>query len=324
MPLPEILRNRLRLPVIGAPMFIVSNPALVIAQCKAGIVGAFPALSARPAEKLDEWLAEIVEELAAHDRHHPDRPAAPFAVNQIAHKTNTRLEADLETCAKYKVPIIITSLGARAEIFETIRGSGAFCLHDVINDAFARKAVERGADGLIAVAAGAGVHAGSLSPFALVREIRRWFDGTLALSGAIAHGASVLAAQAAGADLAYIGSAFIATGEANAVEGYKRMVVDSAADDVIYTDFFSGVRGNYLKPSIVATGLDPENLAASDPSKMNFGSGGAKVWRDVWGCGQGIGTIKEIASAGDRVERLVQEYREARLRLADLVDRFAS
>ena len=324
MPLPEILRNRLRLPVIGAPMFIVSNPALVIAQCKAGIVGAFPALSARPAEKLDEWLAEIVEELAAHDRHHPDRPAAPFAVNQIVHKTNTRLEADLETCAKYKVPIIITSLGARAEIFETIRGSGAFCLHDVINDGFARKAVERGADGLIAVAAGAGGHAGSLSPFALVREIRRWFDGTLALSGAIAHGASVLAAQAAGADLAYIGSAFIATDEANAVEGYKRMVVDSAADDVIYTDFFSGVRGNYLKPSIVAAGLDPENLAKSDPSKMNFGSGGAKVWRDVWGCGQGIGTIKEIASAGDRVERLVQEYREARLRLADLVDRFAS
>jgi nitronate monooxygenase len=315
MPLPDILRNRLRLPVIGAPMFIVSNPALVIAQCKAGIVGAFAALSARPAERLDDWLAEIVEELAAHNRRHPDQPAAPFAVNQIVHKTNVRLEADLETCAKHKVPIVITSLGARAEIFEAIHSFGAFCLHDVINDGFGRKAVERGADGLIAVCAGAGGHAGSLSPFALVREIRQWFSGTLALSGAIGHGASVLAAQAAGADLAYIGSAFIATTEANAVEGYKQMVVQGAAEDILYTDFFSGVRGNYLKPSIIAAGLDPENLAASDPSKMNFASGGAKVWRDVWGCGQGIGAIREIESAADRVERLAAQYREARLRL---------
>jgi nitronate monooxygenase len=314
--LPKILDGRLRLPVIGSPMFIISNPDLVIAQCKAGIVGAFPALGARPIEMLDEWLARIVEELAAHDRRHPGRPAAPFAVNQIVHRTNARLEADIELCAKYKVPIVITSLGARADVFDAIHAFGALALHDVINDRFARKAMERGADGLIAVAAGAGGHAGGLSPFALVREIRAWFDGTLALSGAIGHGASILAAQAAGADLAYVGSAFIATEEANAIAAYKQMVVGSGADDIVYTDFFTGVRGNYLKPSIVAAGLDPDNLAGSDPSKMNFASGGAKAWRDIWGCGQGVGPIREITPVAAFVDRLAGEYAEARTRMA--------
>jgi nitronate monooxygenase len=315
MGLPGLMRNRLRLPVIGSPMFIISDPKLVIAQCKAGIVGAFPALGARPQSVLDEWLAQITEELAEHDRRYPDRPAAPFAVNQIVHKTNARLEADLALCAKYKPPIVITSLGARADVFDAIHAFGALAFHDVTNDSFGRKAQERGADGLIAVAAGAGGHAGGQSPFALVREIRRWFGGPLVLSGAIGHGASVLAAQAAGADLAYVGSAFIATREANAADAYKAMVVQSGAEDIVYTDFFTGVRGNYLRPSIVAAGLDPDNLAQSDPSKMSFASGGAKTWRDIWGCGQGIGDVDAVCSVVELIERLEREYWGARTRL---------
>jgi nitronate monooxygenase len=311
MTLPASLRNRLRLPVVGAPLFIVSNPDLVLAQCKAGIVGSFPALNARPAELLDTWLARIVAELAAWDRAHPDQPAAPFAVNQIVHKSNDRLEHDLQLCVKYKVPVVITSLGARTEVNEAVHSYGGIVLHDIINNTFARKAIEKGADGLIAVAAGAGGHAGRQSPFALVQEIRAWFDGPLLLSGAIAHGRSILAAQAMGADLAYIGSAFIATDEANAAPEYKQAIVDGRADDIVYTSLFTGVHGNYLKASIVAAGLDPDNLPTSDPSAMNFGSSRTKAWRDIWGSGQGIGVIDRVTSATQTIERLAREYRAA-------------
>ncbi|MCX8254046.1 Nitronate monooxygenase [Beijerinckiaceae bacterium RH AL1] len=318
MTLPPVLATRLRLPVVGAPLFIISGPEMVIAQCKAGIVGAFPALNARPATQLDEWLHQIREELDAHDRAHPDRPAAPFAVNQIVHKSNDRLEQDVGLCVKHKVPIVITSLGAREEVNQAIQGYGGITLHDIINDRFAHKAVEKGATGLIAVAAGAGGHAGTLSPFALIQEIRAWFDGPLALSGSIASGAAILAARAAGADLAYIGSAFIATREARAADGYKQMIVDSRADDIVYTNLFTGVLGNYLKPSIVNAGLDPDNLPTSDASKMNFGSGGesrAKAWRDIWGCGQGIGAIDRVLSVGERVDQLAREYEAALARV---------
>ena len=302
MSLPPILRDRLRLPVIGSPLFIISNPDLVIAQCTSGVVGSFPSLNARPVSLLDEWLHRITEELAAWDRDHPDMPSAPFAVNQIVHRTNNRLEEDLELCVKWKVPIVITSLGAREDLNAAIHSYGGITLHDVINNRFARKAIGKGADGLIPVAAGAGGHAGTLSPFALVQEIREWFDGPVALSGSIANGAAILAAQAMGADLAYIGSAFIATQEANAPQGYKDMIVESQADDIVYSSLFTGVHGNYLKPSIVRAGMDPDNLPESDPSAMNFGSGGnteAKAWRDIWGCGQGIGAVKSAPSAAE-------------------------
>lgn len=318
MPLPAPF-DRLRLPVIGSPLFIVSGPELVIAQCKAGIVGSFPALNARPSGVLDEWLHRITEELAAHNRDNPDRPAAPFAVNQIVHKSNDRLEEDMQVCAKWQVPLVITSLGAREEIFAAVRGWGGITLHDVINDRFARKAIEKGADGLIPVAAGAGGHAGVQSPFALMQEIRQWFDGLVALSGSIAHGRSVLAAQAMGADFAYIGSPWIATKEANADERYKQSIVESRAADIVYTNLFTGVHGNYLRGSIVAAGLDPENLPVSDPSKMNFGSGGnskAKAWKDIWGSGQGVGMVDEVESVADRVARLEREYQAAREELA--------
>jgi nitronate monooxygenase len=299
--------------VIGAPLFIISNPKLVIEQCKAGIVGAFPALNARPASMLDEWLHEISSELAAYDRAHPDRPAAPFAVNQIVHRSNDRLAHDLGACVKYKVPIVITSLGARDDLNRTVHAYGGVVLHDIITLAFAHKAVDKGADGLIAVAAGAGGHAGTLSPFALVQEIRRWFDGPLALAGSIATGRAILAAQAIGADVAYIGSAFIATREANASPEYKASIVASAARDIVYTNVFTGVHGNYLKASIVAAGLDPDNLPPSDPSKMDFGgSTAAKAWRDIWGSGQGIGVIDEIPAAAALVARLADEYAAAR------------
>lgn len=319
MALPPVLRDRLRLPVIGSPLFIVSGPDLVIAQCKAGIVGAFPSLNARPVAQLDEWLARITEELAAWDRAHPETPAAPFAVNQIVHKTNNRLEEDVELCAKYEVPIVITSLGAREDVNAAVHGWGGVVLHDVISNFFAHKAIEKGADGLIPVAAGAGGHASRLSPFAMIQELRTWFDGPIALSGAIANGRAVLAAQAMGADLAYVGSAFIATREANASDGYKDMIVDSGGEDIVYTNLFTGVHGNYLRPSVVAAGLDPENLPQADPSKMNFGSGGnqsAKAWRDIWGCGQGIGAVKSIPSAGELVARLAAEYETAKQELA--------
>jgi len=312
MALPPILQNRLALPAIGSPLFIISNPDLVIAQCKAGIVGSFPALNARPAELLEEWLKRITEELDAHNQANPDSPAAPFAVNQIVHGSNDRLQHDLELCVKYRVPIIITSLGARPEVNEAVHSYGGITLHDVINNRFARKAIEKGADGLIAVAAGAGGHAGTTSPFALIQEIREWFDGPLALSGSIAKGNAILAAQAMGADLAYIGSAFIATEEANADAAYKQMIVDSSADDVIYSNLFTGVHGNYLKPSIERAGLDPANLPESDPSAMNFGSGRSKAWKDIWGCGQGIGAVKEVLPAAELVERLKREYQQAR------------
>ena len=319
MSLPPVLRDRLRLPVIGSPLFIVSGPELVIAQCQAGIVGSFPSLNARPISQLDEWLAEITETLAAWDRAHPEAPSAPFAVNQIVHKTNNRLEEDVELCAKYKAPVVITSLGARQDVNDAVHGWGGVVLHDVITDAFARKAVERGADGLIPVAAGAGGHAGKLSPFAIIQELREWFDGPIALSGAIANGRAVLAAQAMGADLAYIGSAFIATQEARAAEGYKEMIVESRGDDITYTNLFTGVHGNYLRPSIVKAGLDPEDLPQADPSKMDFGSGGnqkAKAWRDIWGCGQGIGAVKHVPTAGELVARLAGEYEAAKAELA--------
>ena len=305
--------------MIGSPLFIISGPELVIAQCKAGIVGSFPALNARPASQLDEWLAQITEELADWDRKNPDRPSAPFAMNQIVHKTNDRLEHDVEMAVKYKVPVTITSLGAREDVNKAIHSYGGVVLHDVINDRFARKAVEKGADGLIPVAAGAGGHAGHLSPFALIQELREWFDGPIALSGSIANGAAILGAQAMGADLAYIGSAFIATKEANAVQGYKDMIVASSGDDIVYSNLFTGVHGNYLRPSIEAAGLDPDNLPESDPSKMSFGSGGnqkAKAWKDIWGCGQGIGAIKEIPSAGEMIDRLAAEYEAAKAALA--------
>ncbi len=318
MALPQILRDRLRLPLIGSPLFLISGPDLVIAQCKAGVVGSFPSLNARPLSILDEWLHRIVEELVVWDRDHPESPSAPFAVNQIVHKTNNRLEQDLELCAKHKAPIVITSLGAREDVNAAVHGWGGIVLHDVINDRFAHKAVEKGADGLIPVAAGAGGHAGGLSPFALIQEIRAWFNGPVALSGSIATGAAILAAQAMGADLAYAGSAFIATEEANAQPGYKQMIVDSVANDIVYTNLFTGVHGNYLRPSIVAAGLDPDNLLVSDPSAMNFGSGGnqeAKAWRDIWGCGQGIGAVKATVPVAELVARLTQEYDAARTAL---------
>ena len=319
MALPPVLRDRLRLPVIGSPLFIISGPELVIAQCKAGVVGSFPSLNARPISQLDEWLAQITEELAAWDKANPDTPSAPYAVNQIVHRTNNRLEEDIELCGKYKAPIMITSLGAREDVNNAVHGWGGITLHDVIDNRFAHKAVEKGADGLIPVAAGAGGHAGGLSPFALIQEIREWFDGPVALSGSIANGKSILAAQAMGADLGYIGSAFIATQEARAQQGYKDMIVASAADDIVYSNLFTGVHGNYLRPSIVAAGLDPDNLPQSDPSKMNFGSGGnqeAKAWRDIWGCGQGIGAIKDIPTVADMVARLSAEYEAAKAELA--------
>ena len=318
MAIPECMQGRLSIPVVGAPLFIISNPDLVIAQCKAGVVGSFPALNARPAEMLDEWLTRINEELDAHNQANPDSPAAPFAVNQIVHNSNDRLMHDVEMCVKHKVPVVITSLGARPEVFDAIHSYGGICLHDVINDRFARKAIEKGADGLICVAAGAGGHAGTLSPMAFIQEVREWFDGPVLLSGAIAKGDGILAAQAMGADLAYIGSAFIATQEANADPAYKQALVDYAASDIVYTNLFTGVHGNYLKPSIEKAGLDPDNLPESDPSKMNFGSGGSsksKAWRDIWGCGQGIGAIKEVATAADLVARLKREYEAAKQRI---------
>ena len=309
--------DRLRLPVIGSPLFIISNPTLVIAQCKAGIVGSFPALNARPQSQLDEWLHQISEELAAWDAAHPDTPAAPFAVNQIVHRSNERLEADMMTCAKWKVPIVITSLGAVPEVNDGVHAWGGTTLHDIIHDRHARKAVEKGADGLIAVAAGAGGHAGRLSPFALVQEIRDWHDGPLILSGAIATGRAILAAQAMGADLAYIGSPFIATEEANAVPAYKQAVVDARAAEIVYSSLFTGIHGNYLRASIAAAGLDPDHLPEGDPTKMDFASaiGGAKAWRDIWGAGQGIGAVREVQPAAVYIARLTEDYAEARAAL---------
>ena len=312
MSLPPLF-DRLSLPAIGAPLFIISNPSLVVEQCKAGIVGAMPALNARPASQLDEWLAEITEALAAHDRAHPDRPAAPFAINQIVHRSNDRLDHDLALCAKYKVPLVITSLGARTDVNDAVHAWGGLVMHDVINDTFAHKAVEKGADGLIAVAAGAGGHAGIKSPFALVHEIRDWFDGPLALSGAIATGSAVLAARALGADLAYIGSAFIATEEAHALETYKRMIVEGSSDDIVYSNLFTGVHGNYLRGSIRNAGLDPDLLPQSDPSKMSFAGGESrKAWKDIWGSGQGIGAVKDIVPARELIARLKREYAAAK------------
>jgi nitronate monooxygenase len=315
MPLPGVLAT-LPLPIIGAPLFIISNPKLVIEQCKAGVVGSMPALNARPAEQLDDWLAEITETLAAWNKANPDKPAAPFAINQIVHKSNDRLDHDMAVCAKYKVPIIITSLGARTDVNDAVHAWGGVVMHDIINNFFAKKAIEKGADGLVAVAAGAGGHAGVKSPFALIQEIREWFDGPVALSGSIASGGAVLAAQAMGADFAYIGSAFVATEEARAVEGYKQMIVDSSSDDIVYSNLFTGVHGNYLKGSIKASGLDPDNLPESDPSKMNFGGAGAKAWKDVWGCGQGIGAIKSVQPVAELIGRLKREYQSARQRVA--------
>lgn len=318
MAIPECMQGRLSIPAVGAPLFIISNPDLVIAQCKAGVVGSFPALNARPAEVLDEWLTRIGEELDAHNQANPDQPAAPYAVNQIVHGSNDRLMHDVEMCVKHKVPVVITSLGARPEVFEAIHSYGGICLHDVINDRFARKAIEKGADGLICVAAGAGGHAGALSPMAFINEIRQWFDGPVLLSGAIATGDGILAAQAMGADLAYIGSAFIATKEANADPAYKQALVDYAANDIVYTNLFTGVHGNYLKPSIEKAGLDPDDLPESDPSKMNFGSGGSsksKAWKDIWGCGQGLGAIKQVQPTGELVARLKSEYVAAKDRV---------
>jgi nitronate monooxygenase len=318
MSLPPLF-DRLRLPVIGSPLFLISGPDLVIAQCKAGIVGSFPALNARPAALLDEWLHRITEELAAHNRANPDRPAAPFAVNQIVHRSNERLEADLETCAKWQVPIVITSLGAREDLNQAVHGWGGITLHDIIDDRFARKAIEKGADGLIAVAAGAGGHAGRLSPFAIIQEIRQWFAGPLILSGSIATGDAVLAAQAIGADLAYIGSPFIATEEANADPAYKSAIVEGKAADIVYSNLFTGVHGNYLRGSIIAAGMDPDNLPEGDLKTMNFGGGNgskAKAWKDIWGSGQGIGVIDCVESVAVRVDRLEREYQAARARLS--------
>jgi nitronate monooxygenase len=318
MSLPKALQGKLRLPVIGAPLFIISHPALVIAQCKAGIVGAFPALNARPISQLDEWLHEITETLAAHDRAHPESPAAPFAVNQIVHKSNARLDEDMELTVKWKAPVVITSLGAREEVNVAVHSYGGVTLHDIINVRFAHKAIEKGADGLIAVAAGAGGHAGPISPFALVQEIREWFDGPLALSGAIANGGAVLAAQAMGADLAYIGSAFIATAEARAVEDYKQAIVQGRAEDIVGSNLFTGVFGNYLRPSIVRAGFDPDNLPQGDVKTMNFdtAAGKAKAWRDIWGSGQGLGAVKAVTPVAELVARLKREYDAARARIA--------
>ncbi len=316
MALPEILKTNLRIPVVGSPLFIISHPPLVLAQCKAGIVGSFPALNARPASQLDEWLAQITEELAAHDAANPESKAAPFAVNQIVHKSNTRLEEDLALCVKYKVPIVISSLGAVEEVNQAVHSYGGIVLHDIIHDRHARNAIRRGADGLIAVAAGAGGHAGTLSPFALVQEIRQWFDGPLLLSGAIANGGAVLAAQAMGADMAYIGSPFIATREARASDDYKQMIVDSKAADIVYSNLFTGVHGNYLKGSVEKAGMDPNNLPESDPSKMNFGGDKSKAWKDIWGCGQGIGAVDSVIGAAELVDRLAREYEDAKKKLA--------
>ena len=317
MSLPPSL-SHLRLPVIGAPLFIVSNPDLVIAQCKAGVVGSFPALNARPQSQLDEWIHEITEALAAHDRDHPDALSAPFAVNQIVHRSNDRFEADMMTCAKWKVPLVITSLGARTELNDAVHGWGGITLHDIIDDRYARKAIDKGADGLIAVAAGAGGHAGKWSPFALIQEIRAWFDGPLILSGAIATGGAVLAAQAMGADLAYIGSPFIATAEARASDAYKQGIVDGGAGDIVNSALFTGINGNYLRASIVAAGLDPEKLDAPGPDAMNFQSAsGAKAWRDIWGSGQGIGVIDKVVPTAELVDRLAREYDAARGRICD-------
>ncbi|MBY5395948.1 nitronate monooxygenase [Rhizobium leguminosarum] len=317
MALPPILRDRLRLPVIGSPLFIISHPVLTLAQCKAGIVGAFPALNARPESQLDEWLAEITEELARHDSAHPERPAAPFAVNQIVHMSNKRLEHDLSLCVKYKVPIVISSLGAVPEVNAAVHSYGGIVLHDIINNRHAHSAIRKGADGLIAVAAGAGGHAGTLSPFALIQEIREWFDGPLLLAGAIATGGAILAAEAMGADMAYIGSPFIATEEARAADAYKQAIVASAAGDIVYSNYFTGVHGNYLKPSIVAAGMDPDNLPLADVSKMDFEQavGGAKAWKDIWGSGQGISAIKAVEPVAKLVDRLEAEYKAARTRL---------
>src|SRR5215210_6514910 len=317
MPVPAIF-NTLRIPVIGAPLFIVSNPDLVIAQCKAGIVGSFPALNARPQSQLDEWIHQITETLTEHDRDHPETPSAPFAVNQIVHRSNDRFEEDMLTCAKWKVPIVITSLGAREELNHAVHAWGGITLHDIIDDRFARKAIDKGADGLIAVAAGAGGHAGRWSPFALIQEIRRWFDGPLILSGAIATGRAVLAAQAMGADLAYIGSPFIATPEARASEEYKQGILEASAADIVYTDLFTGVHGNYLRSSIVASGLDPDALAAGTIDAMKFGSDGSsksKAWRDIWGSGQGVGAVDRILPAAELVAKLSEEYAAAKARI---------
>jgi nitronate monooxygenase len=313
--LPAALAN-LPFPVIASPLFIISNPKLVIEQCKAGVVGSMPALNARPAEQLEEWLIEITETLAAYNKANPDKPAAPFAINQIVHKSNDRLEHDMAMCVKYKVPIIITSLGAREDINQAAHSYGGVVLHDIINNKFAHKAIEKGADGLIAVAAGAGGHAGEKSPFALIQEIRQWFDGPVALSGSIASGDAVLAAQAMGADFAYIGSAFIATHEARAAEAYKQAIVDCNSDDIVYSNLFTGVHGNYLAPSIKSAGLDPSNLPVSDPSTMNFGGDAKKAWKDIWGCGQGIGAVDAVVSTADFVAKLKQQYAAARARLA--------
>ncbi len=318
MALPPILINSLKLPVVGAPLFIISNPDLVVAQCKTGVVGSFPALNARPEPVLEEWLQRITSELAEHDQKNPNSPSAPFAVNQIVHGSNARLKFDMDMCVKYQVPIVITSLGAKEWVNEMVHSYGGIVLHDVINNRFAKKAIEKGADGLIAVAAGAGGHAGTTSPMALVQEIREWFDGPLLLSGAIASGDAVLAALAMGADLAYIGSAFIATEEANAEEAYKQAIVDFGADDIVYSNLFTGVHGNYLKPSIEAAGMDPNNLPESDPSKMDFGSAGntdAKAWKSIWGCGQGIGAVKKRGTTSEYVSQLSEEYNAARRRV---------
>lgn len=314
MALPDIFKNHLRLPAIGAPLFIIANPALVMAQCKSGIIGAFPALNARTPAQLDEWLAEITEGLQNYNQQHPSQPAAPFAVNQIVHRSNQRLQQDLELCIKYKVPVVISSLGAVPEVNAAIHSYGGIVLHDVINNRHANSAIRKGADGLIAVAAGAGGHAGTLSPFALMAEIREWFDGPVALSGAISSGSAILAAQAMGADLAYIGSPFIATKEANAVDAYKEMIVQSSAKDIVYSNYFTGIHGNYLRQSIEATGMDPDHLPEADPSKMDFqkATTGAKAWKDIWGCGQGIGAVKEILPAGQLVERWIEQYKTAK------------
>ena len=312
--LPAVLKQ-ISFPVIASPLFIISNPQLLIAQCKAGVVGSMPALNARPAEQLEEWLIEITQALAAHNREHPEQPAAPFAINQIVHKSNDRLEHDMALCVKYKVPIIITSLGAREDVNAAAHSYGGVVMHDVINNKFAKKAIEKGADGLIAVAAGAGGHAGVKSPFALIQEIREWFDGPVALSGAITTGGAVLAAQAMGADFAYVGSAFIATQEARASDAYKQCIVDSNSDDIVYSNLFTGVHGNYLAPSIRNAGLDPEHLPESDASKMNFGSDKSKAWKDIWGCGQGIGAVKSVVPAAELVARLKREYQEAKSRI---------
>ena len=318
MSIPDAIRKRLRLPVIGSPLFIISNPDMVIAQCKAGIIGSFPALNARPGPVLEEWLKRITSELAEYDSKNPDRPSAPFAVNQIVHKSNDRLQHDIDMCVKYKVPVIITSLGAQESLNKAIHSYGGIVLHDVINQKFAHKAIEKGADGLILVAAGAGGHAGVQSPFAFVRETREWFDGPIALSGSIATGEAVLAAEALGADFGYIGSAFIATKEANASDPHKQAIVDASAEDIVYTNLFTGVHGNYLRPSIVNAGLDPDDLPVSDPSKMNFGSGGntkAKAWKDIWGSGQGIGAVKAVVPVAEMVDRLEREYLAAKKRI---------